>query len=49
LKHYLGEGTVGLVKMGISIKDKNEYAIKIVRTQDEEMIHNVKLINYFLR
>jgi hypothetical protein len=35
--------------MGISMKDNKEYAIKIVRTQDDEMIHNVKINKLFCR
>ena len=31
-----------MVKAGISVKNQQKYAIKIVRTDDEEMITNIK-------
>lgn len=45
MENYLGEGTVGLVKRGRSFKNDLDYAIKIVRTNDEEMIMNVNNYN----
>ena len=38
----LGQGCVGLVKKAFRKKDGKLFAIKIVRTVDEEMIFNIK-------
>ncbi|KAL4475774.1 hypothetical protein ABPG72_011551 [Tetrahymena utriculariae] len=46
LQDVLGEGCVGLVRKAIKITDQSEYAVKIVRTRDEETIMNIK--NEFL-
>ncbi len=44
----LGEGCVGLVKKCRSLKDDKFYAVKIVRTRDEETIFNVNRLFKYL-
>lgn len=46
-KKILGEGCMGLVKLCIRNKDKKKFAVKLVRTRDEETIKNVKF-NFLL-
>lgn len=41
LHEVLGEGCVGLVKRAVKNDTNEEYAVKIVRTRDEETILNV--------
>jgi calcium/calmodulin-dependent protein kinase I len=41
----LGEGCIGLVKAVERKSDKKLFAVKIVKTNDEEIIKNVILLN----
>lgn len=43
--NVLGEGTVGLVKKCMEKSTRKFYAVKIVRTTDEEILEN--MINEF--
>ena len=43
LLETLGEGCVGLVKKAVRKSDKQVFAVKTVRTRDEETIQNVKI------
>ncbi|EAR90042.2 Serine/Threonine kinase domain protein (macronuclear) [Tetrahymena thermophila SB210] len=42
LKEILGEGCVGLVKKAVRKSDGQVFAVKTVRTRDEETIENIK-------
>ncbi|KAL4501442.1 hypothetical protein ABPG72_021249 [Tetrahymena utriculariae] len=42
LKEILGEGCVGLVKKAVRKSDEQVFAVKTVRTRDEETIENIK-------
>ena len=41
-KEILGEGTVGTVKRCVWLKDNKVFAVKIIRTRNEEIIENMK-------
>lgn len=43
-KRKLGEGTSGIVRKCIRKEDGKEFAVKIVRTRDDEIIFHVKAI-----
>ena len=39
---YFNKGTVGTVKRCIEIKTKEVFAVKIIKTRNEEIINNMK-------
>ena len=39
---FYNKGTVGVVKKCIEIKTNKIYAVKIVKTRDDEIIDNIK-------
>lgn len=42
-KQKLGEGTSAVVRKCVEVSTKKEYAVKIVRTRDEEIVSLVSL------